>query len=95
MKDLRMVRPVADRTSPRHAAGMLTRQRREANRIRGPYTSQRGPIMSRTAMVDPTPAMFDVQISCLVSLRSLAMYGIKGRTVNHTMNVTKKLHHAQ
>jgi hypothetical protein len=89
MKDLRVWRPLAVRTRPVRATGMLKMQSREVTRIRGPSTSQRGPRKYRAAMVHPIPAMPEFQICWLVSCRVSAMYGRIGTTANHTKNDTK------
>jgi hypothetical protein len=90
-----MVNPWAVCTKPRQAVGMLTRIKMAENKTLAPYTSHIGPTTSLTKMVDPTPAMLDVQMSCLVSPKSSFMYGRRGRTANHMKNATMKLHHAQ
>jgi hypothetical protein len=89
MKNLTVVRPLGVLIMPRQAAGMLKMQSKVATRIREPCASHKGPTMSRAAIVEPTPAMFEVQMSCLVSLRSSEMYGSSGTMENQTKTAMK------
>jgi hypothetical protein len=83
---------VAELTSPVRAAGTDEEHRMIKYRILAPYLSHKGPRSNRTAIVDPTPAIDDVQISCFVRFRSSFIIGKNGVIENQTKKATKNDH---
>mmetsp|Transcript_23247 Transcript_23247/g.65872 ORF Transcript_23247/g.65872 Transcript_23247/m.65872 type:complete len:217 (+) Transcript_23247:895-1545(+) len=95
MKPRKMMRPLAELMSPVMAVGMEAPHSMTANRTLAPNLSHNGPTTKRTAMVPPTPAIDDVQISCFVNPKSSLISLSSGDMANQMKKAMKKHHHEQ
>lgn len=82
-------------TNPVQAVGIAAKQRTHEKRILAPNTSHMGPMIKRMRIVPPTPAIEELQMSCVLRSRSFAISGRSGEMANQMKKATKNDHHEQ